>query len=231
MVISCVVKSENSCAEIMASLRSSGLVQQTVVLTSEREAMQWTSTNVFDLLLAEFSPEAPWISAFARQLRSQNPRLPILVCAQDPLQAYDAYGIHADGFLLAASTPEAVRHELEYICTRSLPKSKLLTAKIHGGFELYNRAGKPLHFKRSPAKRMMAYLIERNGIGVDSETLCLALWGDSSYAKRDYLKKTIMELHRILKEENASEVLIRNGYDYSLDMSRILIAPPALTQE
>lgn len=223
MVILCVMKSEKSCAEALRLLRGSDLVREAVGFCSVQEAVRWSKTHVFDCLLAEFSMEAPVIRSFARELRSSQPLLPILVCSSDTGLAFEAFQIHADGFLTMPLGTDAIHAELKYLCSRRQPRGKLLTVRVCGGFEVFDRNGQPLHFKRTPAKRMMAYLVNQNGVGVDSESICMALWGDSSYSKRDYLKKTIMELHRVLREADASDVLIRTGYTYSLDMSRIMV--------
>lgn len=223
MVILCVMKSEKGCSEALRLLKESDLVREAVGFCSVKEAAQWSKTHVFDCLLAEYSVDAPEIRYFAGELRSGQPLLPILVCSSNTGLAYEAFQIHADGFLTLPLDTDAIHAELKYLCSRRQPRGKLLTVRVYGGFEVFDRNGHPLHFKRTPAKRMMAYLVNQNGVGVDSESICMALWGDSSYSKRDYLKKTIMELHRVLREADASDVLIRTGYAYSLDMSRIMV--------
>ena len=85
-----------------------------------------------------------------------------------------AFELHATGYLMKPVTAEDIRRELTFLYKDS-GRDKRVRVQTFGGFDVFVD-GKPLEFKRSKSKELLAYLIDRHGANVTTGELCAALW-------------------------------------------------------
>lgn len=157
-------------------------------------------------------------------MAARDPECRIIFCTGYEQYALDAIRLHIQGYLgylIKPVSAEAIRRELAYM-DEKITQPKLLTVKCFGSFEVMAR-GEPLSFKRSRAKELLAYLIDRNGAGVTAKQICARLWDDGTNDTKNlnYLYQLFDDLRNTLNQAGAEGILQRKGYSYYLDTSRI----------
>ena len=115
----------------------------------------------------------------ARRLKLLHPELNVIfTTAYD--RFYDsAMQMHASGYILKPMREEDARRELEdlrYPVSQAQLSGQRLFIRAFGDFEVFFD-GKPLKFRYQKTKEMLAYLVDRRGAMVESDTLMTVLWG------------------------------------------------------
>lgn len=83
--------------------------------------------------------------------------------------------------------------------------------------------GNPIHFHRSKAKEILAYLVNRKGAGVSKKELAGVLWEDTPYSRpvQSHLQKLVSEMTRALDEAGAGHIIVKNWNSLSLDTTAV----------
>jgi len=117
--------------------------------------------------------------------------------------------------LLKPISLEDLKEEVAYAQSRKTARSTgHIVVKTFGNFEIFVD-GETLVFHRQKAKELLAYLIDRNGRGVNRPGIFAALWEEGlyDYSKQKYLDVIIRSLRETLKEAGIEEILeIKNGF-------------------
>ncbi|MGN0596306.1 MAG: response regulator [Ruminiclostridium sp.] len=184
--------------------------------------LEWARENSADIAFLDISMRGMGGLALAEQLRKIRPEIKIIFCTGHSEYAVDAFRMHVSGYLIKPITAEAVQREIDFIKS-SGNAEKLLTVRCFGTFEVFAH-GKPLVFKRSIAKEVLAVLIDRNGSGITSKQICAVIWPDCSDDNKNmnYLRQAFSELRKTLQSVGAGSVLLRPGVrSYSIDKEQI----------
>ena len=148
----------------------------------------------------------------AVRLRELQPKIQVIFVTGRPEYAVDAFRIHAAGYLLKPVQPEDVRRQLSFLYGEA-GGGKRVRVQTFGGFEVFVD-GSPLLFKRSKAKELLAYLVDRRGASVSNSDARTILWEDGvdSISQKSYFRTIVTELRAALKRAGAEEILVR-GYN------------------
>lgn len=183
--------------------------------TRPKEAIEWLETHPVDLALLDI--DMPVINGLmlAEKLKRKYPDASVIFLTAYPQYALQAVKMRATGYLLKPVDPEELKEEVEYACSR-MPRrpSGHIVAQTFGNFEIFVD-GETLAFHRSKSKELLAYLIDRNGRGVNRATIYAAIWEDGLYdkSKQKYLDVIIRSLRETLREAGIEELLeIKNGF-------------------
>ncbi len=173
------------------------------------DALEWISSNPIDIALLDIDmPDMNGITMAAR-LRELKPDMVILFLTAYKEFAYDSFSVHPSGYLLKPVMPQVLKSEIEYAMS-SRPKKdiQLIKARTFGNFDLFVK-GKQVTFKRSKAKEMMAFLIDRRGMSVTRAEISAILFEDSLYdhSRQKYLDAIIRSLRDTLKEYGIEDLL------------------------
>lgn len=78
--------------------------------------------------------------------------------------------------------------------------------------------GKALLFKRAKAKELLAYLIDRRGVGATVGEICVALWEDDTNdeRKKSYFRTILADLRSTLKTAGIEDILDRSFNRYAI---------------
>ena len=121
------------------------------------DALTWMRQGPMDA--AFLNLEMPGMNglALARMIQKLQPRCNIIVVTEHPEYALEALQIFVSGFLLKPANEADVRNVLENL--RYPPETAPVGIKIQcfGNFEIFV-GGRPLSFKRSKSKELLAYL-------------------------------------------------------------------------
>ena len=144
----------------------------------------------------------------AKKIKIILPKTNIIFCTSYSEYAYEAYNVHAKGYLLKPVTVDDLTRTLEIIkCDWSMEQKQTHCIAVHtfGAFNVYIDL-KPLNFELEKVKELFAYLIDRHGEFVTEEEIAQALFVDKANDKET--KKQTASLIAILKK-----MLKKNGID------------------
>lgn len=114
--------------------------------------------------------------ALAKKLKLVNPEINIIFTTGYSEYALEAVGMHASGYILKPITPEKVLYELNDLrFPLSASDCKRLRIQCFGNFDAF-MGQKPVTFKYSKAKEMLAYLVDRNGAMCGNNEIISVLW-------------------------------------------------------
>ena len=157
----------------------------------------------------------------AVKLRTACPSAKVIFVTGYNEYAFEAYQLHAHGYVMKPLRTERVREELAYLAefTALPPKPEALTVRCFGYFEVF-RNGEPLIFARSKTKELFAFLVDRRGSACTSEEAAAALYEDSDPENTKKTKQSIRNLINDMKSTlnriGMGDVLIRKGTSIAL---------------
>ena len=177
--------------------------------TGAKAALKWIQDHPVDLALLDINmPDMNGIVLAAR-IKERWPDANILFLTAYREFAFDAFSVHPGGYLLKPVTLDALQKEIDY--TKSA-HPRMGTAHIKavtfGNFELMVD-GVPVKFKRSKAKELLAYLVDRQGTSVTRAEIAAVLFEDELYdhSRQKYLDVIIRSLRATLLEYGVEELL------------------------
>ena len=177
--------------------------------TRSRKALKWCEDNPVDIIILDIDmPDINGITLVSK-LRETKPDIRVIFVTAYEKYALEAFGVHADGYLLKPVKQETLTNEVEYaLCDLSRKTGEHIVVKTFGGFEVLVD-GTPVAFSRSKSKELFAYLIDRQGRAVNRANIFSVLWEDGVYdrSKQKQLDVIIRSLKTTLQRNGISEVL------------------------
>lgn len=191
--------------------------------SSCNSALEWARDNTFDIAFLDVNMRGMGGLELAKCLRQIKKDCKIIFCTGFKEYAFEAFSLHADGYLLKPITEEAVKEEMNHLFAKDSDNS-LLTVRCFGGFEVTDKNGIKLPFKRSKTKELFALLVDKKGMGATSKEICAIMWEDdfeNDKKNMQYLWNLFSDLTKTLKAVNAEDVLLHVGTTYSVDTTKI----------
>ncbi len=112
-------------------------------------------------------------------LREKNQRIKLLYCSACTDHAMDAFKLHANGYLQKPVDEEILGKELEYIMKMPVfGGGERPYIRTFGNFDVFC-GERPVVFKRSKSKEVLAYLCDRHGAWVTNKDLLVILWEET----------------------------------------------------
>lgn len=186
------------------------------------DALTWMRQGPMDA--AFLNLEMPGMNglALARMIQKLQPRCNIIVVTEHPEYALEALQIFVSGFLLKPANEADVRNVLENL--RYPPETAPVGIKIQcfGNFEIFV-GGRPLSFKRSKSKELLAYLVDRNGATCTNGEMLAVLWEDKpdTASLHSHLRNLIFDLSHTLEDAGVNGLLVRGRSTLALDTSKV----------
>lgn len=132
--------------------------------TSPSQALSCAAEEKFSIAFLDIEMGTMDGITMARKLKDMQPGIHIIFVTSHECYALDAFSIHATGYLLKPVSIEDIRRELTFLY-QERKISKRIQVRTFGGFDVFVD-GKPLFFKRTKSKELLAYLIDRRGCSV-----------------------------------------------------------------
>ncbi len=161
--------------------------------------------------------------ALGSRLLGIQPRLHIVMLATDTHSAYDAFRIHASGYLLKPLRAQELRAQIELYLQRahlsdslaSTPRS--VSIRCFGGFRCAV-AGEPVKFRTTKAEELLALLVHYQGRPRSKDILVDKLWPNLPPEKSHNLfRVNCTYLRSAFSEKGVSDLLLRVQDSYSID--------------
>ena len=207
---------------LTAAVKASPDIEQVTEFTGCTAALEWARENRADIAFLDISMRGIGGLALAEKLLEIQPKMKIIFCTGHSEYAVDAFRIHVSGYLMKPITAESVQREIDHIKSEG-KMGKLLTLRCFGTFEVF-AAGKPLVFKRSIAKEILAVLTDLRGAGITSKQICALIRPENSDEEKNmnYIRQGFSDLRKALESVGAEKVLLRSGvHSYSIDTELI----------
>lgn len=173
------------------------------------KALDYARTNTVDVAFLDIKMPGMNGLMLAKRLKEINGKINIIFVTSYSEYAPDAFSLHASGYVLKPIDPEQVKKELLNLRNPVHPQDEGLRIQCFGSFEVFME-GKPIHFKRSKSKEILAYLVDRQGASISRKQLAAVLWEDMAYDRKrqKHLQTLIDEMKRALRNVGADESLI-----------------------
>ncbi|MDO4404936.1 MAG: response regulator [Atopobiaceae bacterium] len=203
------------------------------------------------LEVAFLDVEMPDVSGLdvAQQLRDLQADCDVIFVTGHEEYALQAFGLYASAYLLKPVTENRLRDALSHLrhqqgLTKDLRGTSLsvehqtpqacdvpadskqvgkrLQVQCFGFFEVWCD-GVPVHFRRTRAKALLAYLIDRNGAMCNTPQLVNALWPEnpSNVTYANQLRVFISDLQTTLTRLGLGDVLLRTHGHIGIDRDRV----------
>ncbi len=144
-------------------------------------------------------------------LRQKNKRIKLVYCTGYSDFAIDAFKMHANGYLQKPIRKEDLMRELDYVLQMPVYND---TDKpyIHtfGNFDVFVN-NRPIVFKRSKSKEILAYLTDRKGTWVTNRELSAILWEEleDDLALSKYITTLVRDMMVDLENANIGHIVER----------------------
>ena len=204
-------------AALVAAVEASPDITSVAKFTDCEEALKFAKNNFIDIAFLDINMRGMGGLALAEKIIAACPNCKIVFCTGYEEYAIPAFKLHASGYLMKPIAAEDVQAEIDNI--KSIrQKSKLLTVKCFGNFEVYAHDEKVV-FKRSKSKELFAFLVDRNGAGMTAKQICAVLFPDDTDDTKNaaYLRQLVMDLKNTLRYVGAETVLCHETPYYRID--------------
>lgn len=179
------------------------------------EALDWLENHTPDIALLDIDMPGMNGLELARRIRDMHPDTAVIFLTGYSEYALDAFQLHASGYLMKPINREKLASEVEYALSgKNRGKASNVFAKTFGNFDLLVD-GRPLVFKRSKSKELLAYLVDRHGGNVSRPEAFAVLWEDTFYdrAMQKQMDVVIRSLRSTLEEAGVGEIFeIQSGW-------------------
>ena len=174
--------------------------------------------TTFDLAFLDI--EMPGLNGIqlAKKLKAINPKTKIVFVTAYNDYALEAYKVHVSGYISKPVNEEKIKAEIDELGNViELKSTKKLQVKCFGNFEIFHD-GQIVKFSYQKSKEVFAYLIDREGSGININELNAVLWEEDH---KSYLRNLISDIQQTLKSIDCEDVFIKSRNEYSIDVSKI----------
>ena len=144
-------------------------------------------------------------------LKDLNPQVNLIYVNKSAKNGYDALKLHASGYILKPVTEERVKEELvELRHPVGKNRTKRCFAQTFGNFEFFVD-GKPVSFKYSRTKEILALLVNNRGSQTTNGEIIASLWEDDGdpEKKSSYLSNLRQDLQNTLTRLKVNDIILK----------------------
>ena len=148
----------------------------------------------------------------ARELKKVNPKMNIIFVTGFSEYKGDAMDMKASGYIMKPVTAEEVKAELEDLRFPIVPKKNaLLRVQCFGNFDVFTPEGERVHFERSRAKEIFAYLVHKQGSACTTRELAAVLFEDEPYDRKqlNHMQQLFYALSKSLRAVGAESAVVK----------------------
>ena len=136
--------------------------------------------------------------------------------------ALDAFKLFVSGYLLKPFSDNDLREVMNHLRTPVDLGGAMLEVRCFGNFEVF-AGGKPMVFKRSKEKELLAYLIGLKGSSASKNEICANIFEDSVTPEKADInfRQVFACLKKDLKRYGLDDVIVHNNNAYAIDAALV----------
>lgn len=179
------------------------------------QVIDFITANKSDIAFLDINMPAMNGIELSKRIKDANPATNIIFVTGYSEYKGIAMDVHASGYIMKPVTADKVREEIKYLRTpvenESNDEKRLLRVQCFGNFEVFTPDGKTVHFARSKAKELLAFLVYKRGTGCSLKDICGVLFESGEYdtKSKNYAQQLLTSLVKTLREIGAEKVLIK----------------------
>ena len=184
-------------------------VKEAKGFTTGRDALDYLSKNQADIAILDIDMPGMNGIELAARIKSSWPEMAVIFLTGYSQYAVEAFSVRASGYLLKPVSKERLSADIEYVLSQNPRKRKeRIFIQTFGNFDVYVD-DRPVSFRMSRCKELLAYLVDKRGSGVTRPEAFAALWEDRLYDRgmQKQLDVVIRLLRSTLKEHDIGEIL------------------------
>ena len=194
---------------LVKSIKEADSTAQVFSFRFSDEAIKFMETNTCDVAFLDIEMYGINGVSLANILLQMNPDINIIFSTGYGNYRDVAFDIHASGYIVKPITPEKVKKELSNL-RRPVKEINKLQINVFGNFEVYFD-GKPLKFKYTKTKELLAYLVDRKGALCSVNEAIVVLFEDDE-GHATYFKSLRKDLIETLTKAGCGEAInIQHG--------------------
>ena len=156
-------------------------------------------------------------------LRELYPLVNLIYLSESGASGYEALALHSSGYIIKPATRENVKRELEDLRHPDEQKRhKRVFAQTFGNFELFVD-GKPVAFKYSRTKEIVALLVNNRGAQTTNGEIIATLWEDDGDPEKkiSYLSNLRQDLQNTLTRLKLTGIILKQRGSLAIAADRI----------
>jgi len=185
--------------QLVTCIRNPRPTASVSAFSSPGDALLSAADTGYDVAFLDI--DMPQMSGFelARRLQEILPELNIIFVSEHKDDAFNAFTLHASGYLCKPITGAQIEDELAHLRYSVAPDTEnRIVLHTFGNFEVYCD-GIPVEFRYNKTKEMLAWLTDRRGALCSNNELMAVLWEDD--IKESYFRNIRADLLNTLPEE------------------------------
>ncbi|WP_432651234.1 response regulator [Huintestinicola sp.] len=196
---------------------------EVAVFDKSTAALEYASENKCEAAFLDINMGGINGIALAKALKLEGPEINIIFSTGYDEYALEAIEMRVSGYIMKPITAEKVRDELDNLryCDPAAADGKL-RIQCFGNFDVFS-GDKPLEFKYSKTKELLAYLVDRNGAMCTNNEIISVLWEteEEQSGKQTYLKSIRRDLISVLKNAGFGDVIIQRRGAMGIDKDKV----------
>lgn len=193
------------------AIREASPSAEVAVFDKSADALEYVSENKCEAAFLDINMGSFDGIALAKAMKLEDPELNIIFSTGYDEYALEAIGLRASGYIMKPITAVKVREELDNLrFGLSLSPSEKLRIQCFGNFDVFF-GEKPLKFRYTKTKELLAYLVDRNGAMCQNNEIIAVLWeGESEKNGRlSYFKSIRKDLLCELRAVGCGDAVIQ----------------------
>lgn len=159
----------------------------------------------------------------AQSIKRLSPKTNIVMVTAYSEYAVDAFKLFVSGYILKPVNDNDLREVLNNLRTPvKTANDNPLKVRCFGNFEVF-ADGKPLAFKRSKEKEVLAFLISLKGATANRNEICANIFEETVSLEKANInfRQVFSSLMKDLKSYGFEDVVIHSTNVYSIDVSKV----------
>ena len=159
----------------------------------------------------------------AKRLKDVLPSVSIIFATGFSEYAVEAFGIHANGYILKPTSEEDVKKELDNLRNPMYLTSKnRVRIQTFGAFQVFID-GTPAVFARTKAKELLAVIVDRNGASCSVQDFADVMFPGQPLDRsiRSQIQTIIATLMKTLKEAGVDDILFKHRNAIAINKEKV----------
>ena len=208
MLIYAIDDEDNALEYIVRKIKAAEPEAEVLSFNKADEAIESSKERPFDVAFMDIQMPGMTGIELAKKFKKINPKANMIFVTGYSEYTMDAFAVDASGYLLKPATKDQVRHALDNLrYPLTVEGGPSVCAQCFGDFDFFVN-GKPVHFKYSRSKEVIAFLVDRKGARCTNDEVIINLWDDDEDHSA-YYRSLMKDIQDTFKSLGIEEVFDR----------------------